>query len=471
VVDGLLRGRPVRAALLIALIALVALVGLLVVLQVLGGPSTGQEPGDPGAAEPTPPPSAAPPGAIAGLRVQGNEIVNADGATVRLTGFNSAGAEYACVEGWGIFDGTEDPVRMPESVVRAMASWQGANTVRVPLNEQCWLGLGVERAYGGAAYQRAVRDYVDLLTAHGLVAVLDLHRSAPGDARSENQEQMPDRDHSPTFWREVATAYRDDTSVVFDLFNEPWPYAEPDSTRAWECWRDGGCSLPSQNGGGTYTAAGMDELVKAVRSTGARNVLALGGIHWAEQLDRWLEYRPDDPLGNLVASFHNYPHNKYCKDEDCYDTVLARVADAVPLYAGEIGPDAVEEVRGVGVVCSESGGLPGFSARILDWLDSHGAGWSAWTWNAWDDCYSLVTDYGGTPSPVWGQQIRSRLEASAGRRRRPARAPRRAGPRAASAAVVGGEGDPAAATRMGSTGRMVPPSREGGGLVHHVGGG
>jgi endoglucanase len=404
---------PGRAVLATLLAAFGVLAGLLVVAQVVQGPSAGLEPAATAATAASAQARAPAPDAIAGLRVQGNQIVNADGATVRMTGFNSSGTEYACVEGWGIFDGPTDPTRMPESVVRAMASWRGANTVRVPLNEQCWLGLGVERAYGGAAYQRAVRAYVDLLTAHGFIVVLDLHRSAPGDALSENLEQMPDRDHSPTFWHQVATAYKDDTSVVFDLFNEPWPYAEPDSTRAWECWRDGGCRLPSQNGGGTYTAAGMNELVTTVRSTGARNVLVVGGIHWAEKLDRWLEYRPDDPLGNVVASFHNYPYNRYCRDESCYDTVLAGVAAKVPLYAGEIGPDAVEVAAGVGARCSETGGSPGFSARILDWLDGHGAGYSAWTWNAWDDCYSLVSDYGGTPTPVWGEDVRSRLEAEA----------------------------------------------------------
>jgi hypothetical protein len=393
---------------LVALLAaLVALAAVLVTVRVAGVPSAGPT------AQPAPGAQrSAAPGAGAGLHVEGNRIVDAGGATVRLTGFNSSGTEYACVEGWGIFDGTEDPARMSESVVRAMASWRGANTVRVPLNEQCWLGLGVKPAYGGAAYQRAVRDFVDLLTAYGFVVVLDLHRSAPGDALSIDQEQMPDRDHSPTFWRQVAEAYKGDASVVFDLFNEPWPFADPDSTRAWTCWRDGGCRLPSQNGGGTYTAAGMNELVRAVRSTGARNVLVVGGIHWAEKLDRWLEYRPDDPLGNVVASFHNYPYNQYCKDEGCYDTVLARVAAEVPLYAGEIGPDAVEVAAEGGARCTRTGGSPGFSARILDWLHRHGASYSVWSWNAWGDCFSLVTDYGGTPT-AWGRDVRSRLAAEA----------------------------------------------------------
>src|SRR4029450_4471621 len=99
----------------------------------------------------------------------------------------------------------------------AMRHWSGATTVRLPLNEQCWLGLGVKEAYGGANYQRAIQDLVTRLHDNGFVVVLDLHRSAPGDGKSTQQEQMPDRDHSVEFWRQVAASYKDDSSVVFDL--------------------------------------------------------------------------------------------------------------------------------------------------------------------------------------------------------------------------------------------------------------
>lgn len=353
---------------------------------------------------------------IVGLRVQGNRIVNQDGTAVRLLGFNRSGAEYACIEGWGIFDGPEDQrTGMTAASVQEMAAWKGANTVRLPLNEQCWLGLGVEPAHGGARYQQAIREYVDLLNAHGFVVVLDLHRTAPGGARSREQEQMPDRDHSLTFWRQVATAYKDDSSVVFDLFNEPWPYGDTDSVRAWKCWRDGGCQLRSRNGGARYTAAGMNEIITTIRSTGARNVLAVGGIHWAETLDRWLEYEPTDPLGNLVASFHNYAYNRHCRDERCYDTVLAQVAAEVPLYAGELGPDTDSTVSGDDAECPSSAvGRTGFSERVLDWLDHHGASYTPWSWNDWGDCYSLITSDDGTPTPIWGEAVKARLAANAG---------------------------------------------------------
>ncbi|MGY1661068.1 glycoside hydrolase family 5 protein [Geodermatophilus sp. SYSU D00705] len=390
-----------KKAAAVAVAAVVLLAGLLVVPRLLGASQEQSE----AAADSTGPAG----DSMSGLRVMGNRIVNALGAPVRLVGFNVSGSEYACLSGWGFFDQpAPDSARMTEARVAQMAAWSGANTVRVPLNEQCWLGLGVDPAFGGPNYQDAIRDFVDLLRAQGFAVVLDLHRSAPGDARSEFQEQMPDRDHSLEFWRQVATAYKDDTAVVFDVFNEPWPLGET-SDGAWRCWRDGGCPMESRNGGGQYQTVGMTELVEVIRSTGAANIIALGGIAWAEVLDQWLEYRPDDPLDNLVASFHNYAFNRICRDASCYDTVLARVAERVPLYAGEVGPDA--DVAGDAPCPPSAVGDTGFSDGLLDWLDRHGASWTAWSWNAWGDCYALIADPEGTPTPIWGQQIRTRLAA------------------------------------------------------------
>jgi hypothetical protein len=156
----------------------------------------------------------APAGPATPVRVDGNRLVDAGGRTVVLRGFNHAGAEYACVEGDGVFD-TPDGGPPSGAAVAAMRRWRGATVVRVPLNEQCWLGVGsVPAAHAGAAYRTAVRTFVDRLTAHGLVAVLDLHRSAPADGAPREQEPMPDRDHSPAFWRSVATEFRADPVVA-----------------------------------------------------------------------------------------------------------------------------------------------------------------------------------------------------------------------------------------------------------------
>src|SRR6058998_1768775 len=179
-----------------------------------------------------------PPGVAPALHVQGNQLVDSAGRPVRLKGVNRSGTEYACAQGWGFFDGPSD-----SASVAAIASWK-ANAVRVPLNETCWLAInGVNPAYSGANYARAISDYVARLNRAGLVVILELHWSAAGTAVALGQAPMPNRDHTLEFWRQVAAAYGGNNRVIFDLFNEPFPDNNADTPEAWRCWRDGGtCS-------------------------------------------------------------------------------------------------------------------------------------------------------------------------------------------------------------------------------------
>lgn len=352
-------------------------------------------------------------GAAVSVRVQGNRFVDGAGTTVRLRGFNLSGGEYACIEGSGLFD-TPDGAAPSDAVVRAMHGWRGANAVRVPLNEQCWLGLpAAPAAYAGEAYRAAVRTFVARLHRQGFVAILDLHRSAPGSAASKEQEQLPDRDHSPAFWTSLASTFAGDPGVVFDLFNEPAPYAEENTDRAWDCWRDGGCQLTSANSGKPYVAAGMNELITAVRATGARNVVLAGGILWAESLTRWLDHRPRDPLGQLGASFHAYSFNRYCAAVACYDRELTAVAAAVPLFTGEVGPNLTLGAAGIDDNCPRSAVRgTAFPDTVFDWLDAHGASYTPWSWNPWPDCWALIQQWNGNPTTGWGDQVRRRLASS-----------------------------------------------------------
>ena len=113
-------------------------------------------------------------------------------------------------------------------------------------------------------------------------------------------------------------------------------------------------------------------------------------------------------LHNLVASFHNYQYNRFCNDETCYDTVLAKVAAAVPLYAGEVGPDTVDEkctaeLRGPHRLLEANPGLVGCPRRELHTVVMERLG----------DCYSLVSSYSGSPTRIWGREVQARLARNA----------------------------------------------------------
>ncbi|HVU49121.1 MAG TPA: cellulase family glycosylhydrolase, partial [Polyangia bacterium] len=320
------------------------------------------------------------------LSVRGNQLVDAAGKPVRLLGINRAGSEYMCATATvkSVFDGpTDDPN------IAAMLTWH-INTVRLPLNESCWLGLaGTDSDVGGDFYQTLMKDYVDRLHAQGLYVVLDLHWTAHGDALAKDQQPMADADHAIALWTSVASYFKDDPMVVFDLFNEPY-LDLAGAGDAWGCWLDGGCDV---QGG---QAAGMQAMLDAVRGTGAKQVVIAGGLSYANKLDGWLAHKPQDPTGNLMAGFHVY-NDGACGDTGCWNGAVAAVAQQVPIVTGELGERD----------CNH-----GFVDGYMSWADAHGVGYLGWAWNP-QDCAkfpALISDWSGSPT-TFGLGLQTHLAA------------------------------------------------------------
>jgi hypothetical protein len=305
-----------------------------------------------------------------GLHVVGNHIEDAAGSTVVLHGVNRSGTEYRCVQSSAFFDGPSS-----ESSVAAIKSWPGVNTVRVPLNESCWLGInGAPDNVSGPYYKNAIYNYVQWLHKYDLIPILELHWVGPGTEIANRQQPMLDADHAAAFWTDVAATFLNDDGVVLEPYNEPFPDGNKDSDAAWACWRDG-CSASQYAAGnntpvGTYQTAGMQSIVDAIRATGSTHVILLGGVQYSNALTQWLAHAPNDPLGQLGAAWHLYQFNA-CVSATCWDAAPAAVAAAVPLVATEIGED---DCMGV------------FVSPLMQWLDAHGAGYLAWSWNAGSSC-------------------------------------------------------------------------------------
>ena len=320
-------------------------------------------------------------GGTVDIRVSGKMLIDRRGARVQLVGVDRSGTEYACVQGWGIFDGPSTATS-----VAAIASWH-VDAVRIPLNEDCWLGVnGVDAAYSGAAYQQAIEAYVSLLNADGIVAILDLHWSAPGTQLATGQQVMADASHSVAFWSSVAKAFASTPGVMFDLYNEP-------HTISWTCWLHG-CTTT-----GGWQAAGMQTLLDAVRAAGANQPVLAEGLGWGSTVAGWLAHEPRDPGHQLVASVHIYNFGG-CATETCWTSTIAPVAKDVPVVSGEIGEND----------CGQS-----FIDRYMTWADAHGVSYLAWAWDAgggWTCATgpSLITGYTGTPT-AYGLGLETHLAA------------------------------------------------------------
>jgi endoglucanase len=251
-----------------------------------------------------------------------------------------------------------------------------------------------------SGYRREISSYVAALNRRGIYAILDLHWSAPGSQVALEQQPMPDRDHAPAFWKSVATTFKSDRGVVFDLYNEPYDPTDPRSGDdqsagdkvTWNCWATGtrsgaaggsACFTAAydENGAKTtrYQVAGMQSLVNAVRNAGAKQPVLLGGLDFANDLgdnnhgQSWLTHAPHDPRNQEAASFHNYM-GKSCATKTCWGNAIAAVAKHVPVVTGEFDEDNYLERR-CGTKTPST-----FDERYMDWADAHGISYLAWGW-------------------------------------------------------------------------------------------
>ena len=336
-------------------------------------------------------------GGTAGLaiHVSGTHLVDASNAPVVLRGADVSGTEFACAQNNGNDPYGGAPLGTA-STFEAMRAWN-INVIRLPLNEDCWLGInGVE--VGGAAYRSAIETEVSAAHAAGLFVIVDLHWTAPGSHRALAQNPAPDADHSPAFWTSVAATFASDPGLIFDLFNEPYDYWGTD-TDPWNGWLNGDVQKQYVTGGSPYTVtenwqtAGMQQLVTAVRATGAAQPILINGLDWGNDDSGWLTHAPSDPLGQIIAGAHIYP-GESCDTAACWAGVFPAISARYPVLIGETG--------------DSSPGPAMFLPAFLGYADTQGWSYLAWTWNPWQDpSYVLVADWTGTPTAGEGAAWKS----------------------------------------------------------------
>jgi endoglucanase len=363
-----------------------------------------------------------------GVHVSGNQLLDGNNNVIVPRGVDRAGTEYACIEGWGIFDTTVN-VMNDDAQVPFMKNW-GINTVTLGLNEDCWLAInGSPAAYSGATYINAIKHEIATLESYGIYPVLSLYWEAPGTQQARSQIAMPDNDHALKFWQSVANTFKNDPNVIFRLKEEPFPAGNTDGAAAWACWKNGDYQYNTSNTltpvshnvncSEGYPTVGMQSLVNIIRGTGATNVIEIPGVQYGNSLTHFLDsaYRIADTLGSpqLVADVDVYPESNICGTTACYDSNYAPVAAVMPLTAGEIGESA-----------DASSSVTTQVDALMSWLGAHGAGYYAWTWDAWGNNLSLIVDYTtGNPKSPWGIDYKTHLAAARNTFSSPAASPNR----------------------------------------------
>ena len=251
------------------------------------------------------------------LHAAGNQLQTADGKSVWLQGLCLDSLEWS---GKG--------EHIEQSIPVATGEWK-ANVIRLPVKANFWFGRGPwqKKGEGGLTYRGIVDAAVAAANSAGAYLVLDLHGFGPPT------------DEAVAFWKDAAVRYKNHPGVIFELWNEP-------HSMSWKVWRDGGLLNSPENAyvsknakenneaNNDESTPGMQALVDAVRSTGAKNLVIAGGLDWGYDLsgvagDFALH---DAPGGNgIMYSSHIYPWKK-----DWQANTLDAAAK-YPIFVGEVG--------------------------------------------------------------------------------------------------------------------------------------
>ena len=210
------------------------------------------------------------------LTTKGRNVIDALGRVVTLHGVDIDGLQYS------------NTANVTTSELAVAQSW-GANFVRLPLAEN-YLVPG-DCSYD-SSYLGKVDAMVNAATSNGLFIMLDLHTNALTRCAAPTQQDMPDA-KATTVWNALATRYKTNPLVGFDLYNEPHDVSDA-------VWHSGGTVTSS---GVTYQAVGMQKLYNTVRATGAANLVFASGSNWATAFPATA---PLTGTRNLVYAAHAY---------------------------------------------------------------------------------------------------------------------------------------------------------------------
>lgn len=298
------------------------------------------------------------------LHQVGNQLMNGKGKVVRLLGTNVPQLSWSAT-GDGIVEKVLDV---------ALTDWQ-SNIIRLAVVPRFWLygafqldsNKNVVKDSNGNPIQTTTkeeyRDLVDKMvakvTAAGKYVLLDNHSF-----------YLPGQD-SEDFWASAAEHFKNHPNVIFGLFNEP-------TACTWDQWLSGGTVTfdgvtewgEVQNV--TVNSKGLQHLLDIVRSTGANNVVTIGGLNWGFDLTNvTTTHRIHDSASGNGIMFETHPYPQ--RDPD-WDTCIGTAAKEYPIIIGEGGP----EKENMSALSDQV-----YMDNLVKFMDKYEVNLTAWALGAW----------------------------------------------------------------------------------------
>jgi endoglucanase len=262
-----------------------------------------------------------------------------------------AGADWAA-EFWQRFR----DAFITEADIKKIAR-SGFDHVRLPINAKIIQDPDGEPIEAGYAL---IDRLIGWCRRHGLWVLLDLH-GAPGGQTGTNIDDSPHgrpelfmneryRRNTLRLWRDIATRYADNTTVLgYDLLNEPlpnqWQYTYAEELR--ELYVD---------------------LTAEIRAVDPDHLLVYEGSHWATNWSIFTEVWDE----NSLLQFHKYWSSPDLASIDPF--LRTRDALGLPIYMGEGGENTLEWL---------------YAAFRM--YESQEIGWNFWPWKKIDTRTSPVS--------------------------------------------------------------------------------
>ena len=305
----------------------------------------------------------APVGAAASsLSVSGSKLINGAGQPVQLRGamIESSFAYYK-----PYINQNQDPLIVLNSKTFQSMQSEGMNVIRINMSQ--WIEQADDSTTGTGQYLTRLDTAIANANQAGLYVVLDFHSDGQSGAVAPYTDGMLHKT-SEAWWVKVATRYKGNGMVLFDLVNEP-KYPN------WQEW---------EHGDGN-DIVGLLDVTQAIRKAGVNNIVVLEpGQAAGSQLSGWQGFTVSDIADkNIIVSKHDYsevPTGYFNSNPtQFWEKDWGPFLNVRPLFYGEW---ALLPHPNYPVFCkgTNSSNADAVVNAFLNYMQAIGASWTAWSY-------------------------------------------------------------------------------------------
>lgn len=250
------------------------------------------------------------------LSVSGTNIVDKNGNNFSLKGVSTHGLAWF-------------PEYVNKESFQTMRDDWGINTIRLAMYSN------PNDGYSNKMHE-IVKNGVNVATELGLYVIIDWH------ILNDNNPNMY-KSESIAFFKEMATLYKDNTNVLYEICNEP-------------------------NGNVTWTKdikPYAEELIAEIRNIDKDAIIIVGTPTWSQDVDI-VSKDPINNTTNIMYSLHFYAatHKQYLRDK-----MITALQAGLPIFVSEFG---ICDASGNGNIDEKEANL------WIDTLNSNNISWICW---------------------------------------------------------------------------------------------